>query len=147
MNFWRKWIYSSTKPSLNSSMTKATNPYFWFSGLRAWASWSVIVYHLNQYRPTGNLSNLWDMAWLILIWQFTKYLWDLRVAGVVHLFISPTSYDCNSCRAFGNFGQLFCLRHAMEWYDLLPFHLWENAVCKLRRYLFVVRKILVFASR
>lgn len=29
----------------------------------------------------GKSSYLWDMAWLILIWQFTKYLWDLRMLG------------------------------------------------------------------
>lgn len=55
-------------------MTKATNPYFWFSGLRAWASWSVIVYHLNQYRPTANLAN-----WNWELYRFTE-TWTVAVS-------------------------------------------------------------------
>jgi len=55
-------------------MTPVFNPFFWFSALRAIASLSVILYHLNQYRPIANLA-----PWNWELYRFTE-TWTVVVS-------------------------------------------------------------------
>lgn len=65
-------------------MIPISNPFFWFSALRAIASLSVILYHLNQYRPIANLVAWnWELYRFVETWAVVvSFFFILTGAGI-----------------------------------------------------------------